>query len=73
MVRILADQKNYLVKFEYRCNKDILLIQLTFMKQESIPKTEEAEKVEIPEKPVENVDIYKGLYQKVYLILQFKN
>ena len=49
------------------------MIQLTFMKQESIPKTEESKRVEIPAEPVENVDIYKGLYQKVYLILQFKN
>ena len=38
------------------------------MKQESSSETEESDEVKIPSKPDKIVDIYKGLYQEVYVL-----
>ena len=41
------------------------------MKQEMIHESKEAEGAKIPKKPVETVDVYKGLYQEVYALQIF--
>ena len=72
MVGGVIGKKRLLVKFQDGFEKGLISSQLTAVKQEMSPHTEEAEEVKIPKKPFKTVDVDKILYQKVDVLLQLK-
>ena len=61
------------MRFQNGCEKNLSLNQLTVVMVEKIPVEEEPEVSTIPEIPEDQVELEKGYYCYVYVMLQFKN
>ena len=73
MVQGELGRRRLLVRFQNGCENNISSNQLTVVIVENIPEKKGHEVSEIPEIPEEQVELEKGYYSCVYVILQFKN
>ena len=72
MVQGVLGKKRFLVRFQYRCKKNMSLNQLTIMILEKVLEEKEPEVSAIPEIPEEQFELEKGYYCGVYFMLRFK-
>ena len=59
------------MSFQYGCENDMTLNQLTVVILEKMPTTQEAEVPRIAEKPDETVPLDKVYYRGVFVLLNF--
>ena len=67
----VSGKRRFLVRFQDGYEKDLTSNQLTLVTVDKIPVTEEAKVPTISVIPDETVDIEKGYYNGVYVLLQF--
>ena len=72
MVGGVFGKKRFLERFQDGFEKELISNQLTFVKIESMPNTEEAKVPAIYVVAVETIDLDKGYYHGVYVLLQYK-
>ena len=72
VVQGISGRRRFLVRFHNWCKNNMSSNQLTVVILEKIPVEEEPEVSTIPEIPEEQVELQKGYYRCVYVILQFK-
>ena len=65
-------KNQFLARFQDGCKKDLTSNQLAIMIAENILVEEEPKVPTITEIPEEQVTLYKGYYQGVYVIIYFK-
>ena len=68
----VSGTRRLLVKFHNGCENNLSLNQFTVVTVEKIPMKEEPEVSTIPEIPEDQVELEKGYYCCVYVMLQFK-
>ena len=73
MVHDVSGKSRLLVRFQDGCEKDMILNQLTILKVEKTPLSIESEVPTIDVIPDDSIDLEKGCYQGVYVILYFNN
>ena len=71
MVKGFLGEKRFLVRFQYWCQYNIYLNQLTIVIVEKIPLEKKPEVFAIPEIPEEQVKLEKGCYFCVYAMIRF--
>ena len=71
VVQGVSRRRRFLVRFHNGCKNNISSNQLTVVIVEKIPVEEEPEVSTIPEIPEEKVELEKGYYHCVYVMLQF--
>ena len=71
VVQRVSGERRFLVIFKYRCEKGMASNQLTVVKLEKTPMNEEAEVPMISVIPDESVNLEKGYYNSVYVMLNF--
>ena len=71
VVRCVSGKRRFLVRFQNRCKNNLSSNQLTVVTAHEILVEEAPEVSTIPEIPEDNVEIHKGYYQCVYVLLQF--
>ena len=71
MVQGVSGKKILLVSFKDGCDKDLTLNIITFMIEDSITVTKEAKVLTISLIPDDTVDLEKGYYPGVYVLLHF--
>ena len=69
----VSGKRRFLVRFKNGCKKNLSLNQLTVVIVENIPDEKEPEVSEISEILEEQVELEKGYYHCVYVMLRFKN
>ena len=72
VVQGVSRRRKLLAMFQNGCKKNLSLNQLTVVIVENIPVEEEPEVSTIPEIPEDQVELEKGYYLCVYVVLQFK-
>ena len=73
MVQGVSGKRRFLVRFQDGCEKDVTSNKLTILTVENIPMNKEAEVVKISVMPNETIDLDKGYYHGVYVLLYFNN
>ena len=71
MVQLVSDKKEFLVRFQYGCEKYITFNQTTIVIVEKSPVNEESKMPTIYVTPDENIHLEKGYYNGVYVILYY--
>ena len=69
MVKVVSGRRRLLVRFQNGCKNNLSLNQLTIMIVEKIPEEKEPEVSKISEIPEEQVELEKGYYCCVYVML----
>ena len=72
VVQGLLGKKRFLVRFQDGCKNNMSSNQLTIVIVENIPEEKEPEVFEIPDIPEEQVELEKGYYLSVYVMLRLK-
>ena len=72
IVQGVSGRRRFLVRFNNECKNNLSSNQLTVVIVENIPVDEEPEVSTIPEIPEDQVELEKGYYSCVYVMLQFK-
>ena len=72
MVQGVSCRRRFLVSFQSGYENNLSSNQLTVVIVEKIPEEKEPEVSEIPEIPKEQVELEKGYYSCVYVMLRFK-
>ena len=72
VVRGVSGKKRFLVRFQDGCKNNLSSDQLTIVIVDKIPEEKEPEVSKITEIPEEQVELEKGYYCCVYVMLHFK-
>ena len=72
MVQAISRKRKFLVRFHDGCEKNLSSNQLTVVAAHEILVADAPLVSTIPEIPEYNVEIHKGYYRCVYVLLQFK-
>ena len=72
VVQGVSGRRRFLVRFQNGCEKNLSSNKLTVVIVEKIPEEKEPEVSEIVEIPEEQVELEKGYYLRVYVMLRFK-
>ena len=72
MVQEISGKNRFLSRFQDGCEKNQSLNKTTTVIVDNIPEEKEPEVFAIPEIPEEQVELEKGYYRGVYVMLRFK-
>ena len=71
MVKGVSSKSRFLVRFQDGCDKDLISNKLTVVIVDKTPMTKESGVSIIYTTPDETVDLEKGYYHDIYVLLQF--
>ena len=71
VVQDVSSRRKFLLRFHRGCENNLSSNQLTVVILEKIPEEKEPEVSEIDEIPEERVELDKGYYRCVYVMLHF--
>ena len=71
VVKGVSSKSRFLVRFQDGCDKDLISNKLTVVIVDKTPMTKESGVSIIYTTPDETVDLEKGYYHDIYVLLQF--